>query len=266
MHQKRPQLSQLALRANARCAAVIFVFMAVFCPVKRVSAQSFEFTVNSVSSYIIVPTGKWVVNNVVSTQQYYFTNIILQPIALNGVAYPSGTPNYMSFCGQIDQDISLSNTYTFNFAPLNQVDNGLTATQVRELRILFDLYYKGDNLSNWTNDTAAAFQACIWEIETDTGLNLSSGSFRDNGSGDTFVTLGQSYLNAIAATGTNYTPSMNVVGVVDPTYQDLLFTQTIVGQLTPFPVGAVPGAAALGVLAFIRVRRRLSATAASSLS
>ena len=246
------------LRAPARCTAVLVLLFAVLIGVQPVSGQSFQFKIDGISSTVIVPNGQWIVNNVNYGHDLYFTNILLNPLALNGVAYAPGTPDVMSFCAQIDQDVSLGSTYTFSFAPLNQADNGLTDTQVREIRILFDLYYQGDNPANWTNDTAAAFQACIWEIETDTGLNLSNGSFRDNGSGDSFVALGQGYLNAIAATGTNYTPVINTVAITDPTYQDLMFTQTVEDQLIPFPVQAWPGAAALGLLAFFRLHRRLS--------
>ena len=224
----------------------------------RASAQSFQFKVDAVSSYVIVAGANWIVNNAVyNHSQLYFTNILLKPLALNGVAYPSTAPDIMSFCAQIDQDVSLNTTYTFNFAPMNQAGGGLTAAQVRNIQILFDLYYKGDNPAGWTNDTAAAFQACLWEIETDSGMSLSTGSFRNNGATGTFITLGQTMLNAIAATGTSYVPVINTVAIIEPTYQDLMFTQSIEVTLIPFGVHAWPGACLLGALAFIRIRRRM---------
>ena len=264
MPRSQPHLLQIHPRFCGRSWAWIAALLWMLTlSAPRSQAQSFQFKIDSVSSYVIITGSNWMVNNSpYSGSQLYFTNIMLKPLSLDGVPYASTTPDIMSFCAQIDQDVSLNSTYTFDFAPLNQADGGLTNDQVRNIRILFDLYYKGDNPAAWTNDTAAAFQACLWEIETDTGMNLSTGSFRNNGATGNFIALGQTYLDAIAATGTNYVPIINTVAIINPTYQDLMFTMSIEQTLIPFEVRAWPGALLAGAFVFLRLRRRMQTAAA----
>jgi len=239
----------------------IFTFITSFVP--KAKADSLGFTVTGMGAYDTIASGQWVVNNAVYNNAMMAGIIDLLPTTLNGVTLPPNQNQLISFCIEISQDIYLGNSYTFPISPLIGADEGsITAAQARYVQILYDLYYQGDNPANWTNTTASAFQLAIWEITSDTGMDLSTGNFRNNGASNPEIAIAQNILNQVAITGSNssYNPYTVVDALTDPAYQDLSPSGTII-QSIPFGINAWPGAVLLVLLASCRLHRRLQTAA-----
>jgi len=177
-----------------------------------------------------------------------------------------------AFCIELTQDINLGQKYTdYLAAPVAQADQGsLTQQAVQDLTTLYNLYYQGNSKSNWSVKTATAFQLDCWKITSNPGNYTITGSsagstFYDKGwnttAGTQAVDLAQQWLTAVQGSDVNSNGSLKPVALTSATNQDILFTQGIQAGLIPFKVNPWPGAAALGAVVFLRMRRRMGHTA-----
>ena len=110
--------------------------------------------------------------------------------AVNNVNAYSGVLNWLdksvnpnkslqSFCIDINHDISLGGTYTYNLgAQVNTSNNGgdtiLTPTIVKEIYALWN-QYGTSNLTTFSNADANSFQIALWDILYDGGSSTGAG-------------------------------------------------------------------------------------------
>jgi hypothetical protein len=212
---------------------------------------------------------------------YYWKN---PPTALNA--------NTATFCVQLDQFVTVGNTYQFqtsSLANLPTVGNSIKANYITEL---FGRHFNTAWLNpSFTGSTASvAFQLALWELIYDGpttanpkgNLNLANGTFADTSSGDAAaVSLAGKYLNGgsggyVALTGDASQfalrlPGYSLTGLTDVTGGTNTVSGGIQDQIviTP-PQSVVPAPAGVwlagaGLLALIgrgRLRRKATETAA----
>lgn len=131
-----------------------------------------------------------------------------------------------------------------------------------DLAKLMENYYAGTVANRaWTNDTAAAFQACVWEIVSEDKNNpycLSSGSFtEDNATTTGWLKTAQGWLNNLKNLNA---PTIKVYALGKEGAQDYAFFSMGLGDIPPHTVpepltilgllGAVGGA-----VGYLRTRR-----------
>jgi len=265
----KSNLPAFAGKLPARCASgiacLLGVWLAVVSP--QACAQAINFTTMGSTSGIPgegTPTGAHLVLNGKNDDPGWMGIINITVNSFNGQTV-SPAQTVPTFCIQMTVNINPSTNYNYVVASLNQGNGGtLSATSVRDLTTLYNLFYQGNSASKWTTAQAAAFQLDVWKIVEDPGnysLTSTSGKLYITGWNDAASTQAASWLatvsSTVVTTNTNgYTP----VALTSATYQNLLFTQYIENHLVPFRVEAWPGAAFLGILAFLRVQRKLKAT------
>ncbi|MEI8340771.1 MAG: hypothetical protein WCH43_04435 [Verrucomicrobiota bacterium] len=211
-----------------------------------------------------ITSGQFVIGGAVTTVAEWAGEIDIQVTQYNGVNI---TPVWVpTFCIQLSQNVSLNTSYTtYLVKNVASGDEGtLTATAVRDLTTLYYLFYQGNNSSNWDTTTATAFQLDCWKITSNPGNYTISGSstggtFYDNGwlAGGSAVTLAQTWLSQVSGTVVAGGGSTQPMALTNGTYQDLIYTQTINNSFVPFGIKAWPGAVLLGVIVFLRGKRRL---------
>src|SRR5437868_11340010 len=110
-----------------------------------------------------------------------------------------------TFCVQLDQFITVGNTYTFDKTSLAASPTVGNQTKANYITELYGRYYNTAwNSPSFTGSTqATAFQLALWELIYDGptsasskgSLDLSSGTFKDTASSDAAaVSLAQKYL------------------------------------------------------------------------
>jgi hypothetical protein len=122
-------------------------------------------------------------------------------------------------------------------APMGE--HAMGGTKAKDLARLMQKYYAGI-LPNpaWTNETAAAFQACVWEIVSETktstyGYDLSNGSFtEDNALSAGWLTTAQGWLNNLG----NTEPDIKVYALGKEGAQDYAFFWAGGGYIPPHAV------------------------------
>jgi hypothetical protein len=195
--------------------------------------------------------------------------------------------NTATFCVQLDQFISLHNTYTYqtsSLANMPTIGNQIKANYITEL---FGRYYNPawGNPSFTGNTTSTAFQLALWELTYDGptdanpkgNLDLSKGTFADTSSADTAaVSLAQKFLTGgsgyVALSGDTsqlaaHLPGYQLVGLTDvtssgqsvnPGIQD----QIRVVQTVPAPAGVwLAGAGLIALIGRGRLVRKKPAEA-----
>jgi hypothetical protein len=160
------------------------------------------------------------------------------------------------FCVEISQYAVIPGPTTYSLTSSSSA--WANTTIYDNLRKLYDVAYLNPGLGDFWNGSAqtafgaftpaapalaAAFQLAVWEIVFDTGLNLSSGAFKDNG-GSTGAAQAQTWLNQVSSySGTGY-QSWNLYRFTNPTQQDFVAATHTVPE---------PGALALAALALCGV-------------
>ena len=261
-----PPIRYVNLRSHAHLG-FLAVLAALLALHTSVFAQSIQFTVMSSfdANGSNIPANEFVMLGQ-PIPGYWAGEINITVTQYDGltVTPPSTVP---TFCIELNQDISLGNSYTdYLTAPISNGDGGtLTPLAAQNLTTLYYLFYKGNSQSDWTATTATAFQLDAWKITSNPGNYIITGSsagstFYNNGwvttQGTAAVDLAQSWLTTVS--GTNVTSAGNElpVALTSSANQDLLFTEGIQTHLIPFKIGAWPGAAALALVAYLRIRRR----------
>jgi len=161
-----------------------------------------------------------------------------------------------TFCADLYQNAPTQPT-TYQILNVNdwEKDINLSSTKAANLRELFGYFLPqspGNSNTSWTDDTAAAFETCVWEImnETSSTYDVSQGK-------GSFYMMGESW----TATANGWLSQINS-GLVDPgTYSDLtvlynpstqdyaMFVPGIGGSDVPEPVtlfGVLAGAVCAG--------------------
>lgn len=237
------------------------------------SPVTFKFNNFGKSSRVDVFAGDSNVNNLsVGT-------INITPLFRDGIPLDSG--QVVAFCTEIQESISSGRTYSnYTVVSADQASagtagppgsgsgipsGGIGEAAARNAAILYDLYYAGTSSSDWTRNTAGAFQLALWELthDNDGSLYDTDGFFYSRDGRTTKFDLAQSYVDAVLATDANYNPFTELVAlssVGDPGNQDILvhaqFVGGVPGQEIPFGVNPFPALAICGFFAWRRLKKR----------
>lgn len=234
------------------CALVMATFLLFARSLRADNTWTFNFSSFANSSSFA--TGQWIINNTPITSAEAFGTIGLTALSVNGSVLPP-QQQFVTFCVEIAQPISPGNTYTYSVVDPSQASGGYSASIVRNASILYDLYYRGNTESNWTTQTAGAFQLALWELTHDTGASLYTGTFRNNGSTNASIALGETYLQGVLSKGADYNPFSNLLAITSPVNQDLFVFAPALS--IPFGLEIWPGVAILSAAGFFRLRRRM---------
>jgi len=218
--------------------------------------NNWTFKFSSFANYDNFGAGQWIMNDTPIPSTEYFGTIGLTTISIDGTVLPP-QQQFVTFCVEIAQPISTGTTYTYSVVDPTQVSGGYSDAIVRNARILYDLYYRGNAESSWTTPTAGAFQLALWELTHDTGGSLYTGTFRNNGATNTSIALGESYLQGVLSQGADYNPFSTLLAISSPVNQDLYAFAPALS--IPFGLEVWPGVAILGAAGFFRIRRRVTA-------
>ncbi len=142
------------------------------------------------------------------------------------------SPSFRAFCIDVHQVIHFNTDYTFTTAPVESAPipgGGMGAAKADLLRELWGRYY----MSISTNTQGAAFQAAVWEIVSDSGLDLDTGVVRISGNSGVH-NLAQSWLNSLNGDTTRFAP---VYALVSENTQDMLVPAP--GALTLLGLGTL---------------------------
>jgi hypothetical protein len=102
---------------------------------------------------------------------------------------------FSGFCIDLNQTIATNTSHTLVQAPLENAPVPSFAMGTAKANLIRELW--GRNFStSFTSAENAAFQSAIWEIVSDTGLDLSSGNVQITGDADV-LTIAQGWLNAL---------------------------------------------------------------------
>ena len=162
----------------------------------------------------------------------------------SGAGVDSSVPiTFDTYCVDLKQSVSASQSYTFNVIPL--ANAGYSQTKMDLLRTLWTLNKPAVN----TSTVAAAFQVAIWEIIYDTNNNVTTGTFKLN-SPTSVRNVATNMLNtAVAMRGK--APMANLVVLRSDCAQDQLC------ELPPsIPTPGTATLAAAGVLMAVRRKRK----------
>ncbi len=184
--------------------------------------------------------------------------------------------SFSTFCIELDQQISHGQIYTYDIVDLSTAPNsdvnapytgsteGMGATKAELLGKLYDARFA--TIGN-DNHKAAAFQAAVWEIVHDTGLNMLAGTFKANNNtgANGFATLAQSWLNDLSANLSSY-EATNLNAMTSPIRQDQMLLVPVVDEPdspapVPLPPAALGGLALLGVVGVRKLASRAKSAA-----
>ena len=168
--------------------------------------------------------------------------------AANPGTLPGFTPTFQGFCIDLTESVSNGHAYSWNTYSLANAptsDAGpMGATRAARLGRLFANQYLGLATASNQAQAYAAFQLAVWEIVSDSGLNLDDGALRVNNAPSGTKALAQSWLNTLGSG-----PGWNLIAI-DNVANDCEGQQGYV--LAP-----APGAAALmGLGALVAGRRK----------
>ncbi len=215
----------------------------------------------------------------------YISNLSVGTITLANIyreGVPVDTSSVVVFCTEIQESISTGQTYNYDvvepqYASAGTAGNpgssssaipigGIGVAAARNVAILYDLYYAGNEASDWNSATVGAFQLAVWELthDSDGSLSGTDGSFYVTNGNSTVRNLAQSYLDAVGSTSSSYNPYTDLVALSsmgNPGRQDLLVQSQYVGgpvTAVPFGVNPLPGLAIIGFFGWRRLRKRLN--------
>jgi hypothetical protein len=165
----------------------------------------------------------------------------------SGIWDPLGTPMAINYwCYQLDQFFSPGSTYNYTASILSYPDLSRLFTEVG-----------GSAGALATSVKSAAFQLAIWELEYDSGHDLSSGAFiAASGSGDTLAAYNQAQIWLAGLV--NYNPDTVLILLHSDTNQDFITDVKIPARdlLLPEPSSLLLLGLGLAALAFVGMRRR----------
>jgi hypothetical protein len=144
---------------------------------------------------------------------YNWTRSATNPGTYAGTPTPGQT--FGAFCVEIDQDLPSSPNIGYTVTDLA----ALGAAKADQLKELWGRFHGSIGTDN---TKAAAFQAAVWEIVSDTGKNVTAGAFRldtSSASGAAVANQAQGWLNQLNGCG----PKANLLEMSSPTDQDQLF-------------------------------------------
>lgn len=131
--------------------------------------------------------------------------------------------NFVTFCIEPREGISLGQSYTWEVEPLSQGTTSIGGMGSAKAELVRELI--GREYSTWgsalSNLRAAAMQIAIWEIveENSGSLNVQNGNMRfRNGSIATMLDVAQSMLDALDGTGPK---PRYLYALTNPTQQDI---------------------------------------------
>jgi hypothetical protein len=171
--------------------------------------------------------------------------------------------NFVAFCVEPREGISLNQTYTWEQAPMTSAPTGLggmTELQATQLRMLMALAFPNFS-SNITGLQAAAIQIAIWEIveETSGTLDVTTGSIRfRNPTVSNSLTFAQSLLDQVVDGAPEL---LNIEIMIHQSHQDLMFQSAFTpgGEENPIPEPATVSMFGLGLIALGMARRKMTA-------
>lgn len=151
-----------------------------------------------------------------------------------------GLGDFLAWCVNIARNMANGQTYAHAAGHFG----GAGSTIRTNIDRLFSTYYAG--LA--TKNQKAAFQFALWEIIYDDGLDLGSGTFRDNGTSGTIRSLADGYLAGIRAPDA-LTGKYRFTFLTSETSQDLV-------TVSPIPLPAAGWLLLAGVAGLAGLRRR----------
>ena len=164
----------------------------------------------------------------------------------SGIWDPLGAALPINYwCYQLDQVFSPGSTYNYTASILSYPDLSRLFTEVG-----------GSAGALATSVKSAAFQLAIWELEYDSGHDLSSGAFiAASGSGDTLAAYNQAQIWLAGLV--NYNPNTTLILLHSDTNQDFITDVKIPQRdLLPEPSSLLLLGLGLAALAFVGMRRR----------
>ncbi|MCW5965508.1 MAG: thioester domain-containing protein [Bryobacterales bacterium] len=173
--------------------------------------------------------------------------------------FPDDT-NFVAFCVEPRQGISLNQTYTWEDGPMTAAPTslgGMTVVQANQLRVLMGLGYPSF-FDSITALQAAAIQVAIWEIveEKSGTLNVYDGSIKfRNPSITGILDLAQSLLDQVNSLPPTLT---NLRLITSQTNQDLMIQVAGPEADTSTPEPATLSMLGLGLFALGLAKRRIS--------
>lgn len=126
-------------------------------------------------------------------------------------------PTFKAFCIDLGQTIGFGSTHSFTKNAVEAAPipgGGMGNVKADLLRELWGRHFLGIN----SNIKGAAFQAAVWEIVFDTGLDLASGTVRISGNGDV-LNQAASYMASLNGDSGHFAP---VYALSSNTTQDML--------------------------------------------
>lgn len=168
--------------------------------------------------------------------------------------------NFVAFCVEPREGISLNQTYTWETAPMTSAPTslgGMSLVQANQIRVLIGLAF-ADFTASITNLQAAAIQIAIWEIveETSGTLNVTTGSVRfRNPSIAGTLELAQSLLNQVNSVVPTLT---NLQIIINPSNQDLIIQVAGTPSDVSTPEPATLSMLGFGLLALGMIKRKRS--------
>ena len=168
-----------------------------------------------------------------------------------------------TFCIDVRQNANPSSIryefYKPEDAPIGGANVAMQEGKATDLRKLVENYWFGGGLNTaWTNDTAAAFQAAVWEIVTENPANpynLSAGQLKVEASTAWSTGEAQNWLTSLAG---KPEPTREVWVLASESSQDYAIWFPSMGHEPPVPEPVTMAGLAMGiggVAAYIRRRR-----------
>ncbi len=164
------------------------------------------------------------------------------------------TGDFKSFCVELDQTLSLGNTFTYEIiatseGPKPGLALGAGPMGQTKADMLAKLWAAHFDQALLSNANAAAFQVAVWEIVYDGNLDLFDGGFQARytnlGSAPVFVQTAQSWLDGLG----NLTEMAALRVMSNGSRQDQLV-------MVPLPAAAWAGLSLIGAVAMRRKLRR----------